>query len=186
MNRRLLPVILVAAPLLASGCASISKKDCVAGDWAGLGYADGAAGRSEALFADHVKACAKVDVVPDETPYRRAYEQGLREAYCTPEKGYSEGRRNADYEGVCPAELEGGFVRQYLDGLDQKLLQLDIEYENTRGTLEADRIRRAGLGEQEVPKTLRNSIDHGESRVSTLNSERLAIRAKISRWRREL
>jgi len=178
-------ILVLAAPLLASGCASISKKDCIAGDWAGLGYGDGAAGRSTTRFADHVKACAKVAVMPDEAQYRRAFERGLLE-YCTPEKAYSEGRNGAEYQGVCPPELQVAFLQPYLDGLDDKLARLDIEYETVRSSLESDRVSRASLGEQGTSKSLRRSIEYGESRVSSINTERLEIRNRISRWRREL
>ena len=184
VTARLLAIAL-AVPLLGSGCASISKKDCLSGDWDGLGYEDGANGRATTLFASHVKACAKVDVVPDENRYRRAFDQGLLE-YCTPERGYREGKRDADYQDVCPAELETAFLQQYLDGLDDALVRLDFEYESTRSSLEADRVRRASLDEAEVSKELRRSIEYGENRVSSINRERLEVREKISRWRRQL
>jgi len=184
MTLRLFAAMLVVA-VATSGCASISKKDCLAGDWGGLGFEDGAKGQSATYFGEHVDACAKVDVVPERSTYDRGYQQGLLQ-YCTPEKGYEEGARDGNYLGVCPAETQTVFLKQYLEGLDAKLFRLDLDYESARSGLESSRVERASLGEQEVSKRLRRSIENGESRVSSINEQRLSIRSKISRWRREL
>ena len=171
--------------LLVSGCASMSKKDCLEGDWAARGFEDGREGRPLEQFSRHVEACAKVDVMPDEGLYRQAFERGTLE-YCTPERGYTEGTRDRDYHGICPPELERAFLQPYLDGLEEKLARLDQDYERARGDLESDRVRRASLGEKATSKELERSIDYGESRVLSLSNDRREVRTKISRWRRQL
>lgn len=164
----------------------MSKKECLAGQWADQGYEDGSKGRLTDLFASHTKACAKVGVVPDKEQYLEGYARGLP-VYCEPENGYRQGNLNREYLGQCPVELETEFVRRYLDGLDQKLTKLDIEYERTRSTLEIDRITRASLLDPTaVPKKLRNSIEYGESRLTSITSERSEVRARMSQWRKIL
>lgn len=116
MWRRGLALAAVGAGALWLGsCATMSEDQCLAGDWGGQGYRDGADGLSMSRLEDHAKACAKHGVAPDETPYRSAREDGLR-VYCTRERGFEEGREGDAYHQVCPAELEADFLPAYRDG----------------------------------------------------------------------
>ena len=125
-------------------------------------------------------------VVPDKEQYLEGHARGLP-VYCEPENGYRQGNLNRGYLGQCPVELETEFVRRYLDGLDQKLTELDIEYERIRSTLEIDRIRRASLMDSSAaPKKRRNSIEYGESRLRSITNERSEVRARMSQWRKIL
>lgn len=104
-----------SAALLLGSCATMSEDQCLAGDWGGQGYRDGAEGLSMSRLEDHAKACAKHGVIPDETPYRSARDDGLR-LYCTRERGFEEGREGDAYHQVCPVELEAEFLPAYRDG----------------------------------------------------------------------
>jgi len=101
--------------LMLGSCATMSEDQCRAGDWGGVGFADGAAGYTADRIQEHAKACAKHQIAPDFAVYSAAREDGLRR-YCTPESGFSAGRRGASYARVCPAELEGDFLPAYEDG----------------------------------------------------------------------
>lgn len=103
------------AALALGGCASMNKNECLAVDWKTVGYEDGVAGHSGDRIAGHRRACAKYGVTPDLDAYRAGRNQGLRE-YCRPQSGFQLGARGGHYSGVCPAELEGGFVRAYESG----------------------------------------------------------------------
>jgi hypothetical protein len=85
----------VAVGALA-GCATMSKEACLQGDWAGVGFKDGEAGRPQSRLDEHAKACAKSGVVPDAAPYFQAREQGLK-LYCTQDRGFGEGRNGNAY-----------------------------------------------------------------------------------------
>jgi len=101
--------------LSLSGCASMNRNECLAVDWRTVGYEDGAAGRPAERIADHRRACARYGVAPDLGAYQSGREQGLRE-FCRPLNGYRLGERGGNYEGICPAALEGEFVAAYDSG----------------------------------------------------------------------
>lgn len=106
----------LAAPLLLAGsCATLNEDQCRAGDWGGIGYTDGANGHTTGRFGDHVKACEKYGIVPDQVAYLAGRTRGLP-AYCNPGRGFTEGRLGRGYAGVCPVDLERGFQSGYADG----------------------------------------------------------------------
>jgi hypothetical protein len=90
----------------------MNKQECLAVDWRTVGYEDGVAGYSGDRIAQHRKACAKYGVQTDLDQYQAGRAQGLRE-YCKPANGYRLGSRGGSYGGVCPAELEDGFVSAF-------------------------------------------------------------------------
>lgn len=109
----LLPAL--AGGLLLASCATMSQEACLQGDWAGVGFKDGEAGRPQSRLDEHAKACAKAGVLPDPGPYFAARDQGLK-LYCTPPRGFQEGRLGNDYAGVCPDRAARGFLAAYADG----------------------------------------------------------------------
>lgn len=74
-----------------AACASLSEDQCRAGDWQGIGFADGAQGRGPDTIQRHQKACAKVGVAPDVQAWLDGRQAGLAQ-YCTPAKAYEVGR----------------------------------------------------------------------------------------------
>ncbi|MDI1364621.1 MAG: DUF2799 domain-containing protein [bacterium] len=106
---------LLAGGLLLASCATMSQEACLQGDWAGVGFKDGEAGFPQSRLDDHAKACAKAGVTPDPAPYFAARAQGLR-LYCTPDRGFHEGRLGNSYAGVCPEPAAGDFLNAYADG----------------------------------------------------------------------
>ncbi len=98
-------------------CATLSRESCERGDWYGIGYEDGSYGRPLSRLRDHKQACLEYSVLPEENTYQQGRTDGL-EIYCTDENGYNEGVKIWEYQNVCPAELEPGFLRGYLLGLD--------------------------------------------------------------------
>ena len=120
--------ILLTATLLG-GCASMNKDDCLSADWYSQGREDGAGGESRDQYQRHREACAKHGIEPDKAAYQEGYEHGLDD-FCTPANGYENGRQGYNYRGVCPAELEGGFLLGYQQGkalfeAEQRVAQYD-------------------------------------------------------------
>jgi hypothetical protein len=100
---RLIPALALVATLAT--CTSLSEDECQAGDWEGIGLADGAEGRGTERIEAHVRACAEAGVVPDTEAWLRGREKGLR-LYCTPAKAYEVGRRGGSVQAGCTgAEL---------------------------------------------------------------------------------
>jgi len=175
--RSFLLIPLVAGGLALAGCATISQEACLQGDWTGIGFKDGQAGYPQSRLDDHAKACAKSGVSPDPAPYFAARAQGLR-LYCTPDRGFQEGRLGHSYAGVCPKPAAGDFVVAYADG---RLLH---DAESRLRQAESDRAsadRRAEKRDREargVEDELRNPALNDEQkrelrdRLNRLRSER--------------
>lgn len=165
-----------------SGCATMSEDQCMAGDWGGQGYKDGADGLPMTRLDDHAKACAKYQVTPNEPAYASARADGLTQ-YCTRARGFQEGREGDQYHGVCPASSEAEFMPAYQDGrtvheaisaaesarssvdsYGSRLEELDEKLEAKRREL-----RQEGLTEEQR-NTIRNRIE--EVRRERADTER--------------
>ena len=109
----LFPVFLFC--LLLSGCATLSKNECLNADWYGIGYVDGARGYPASRIGEHRRACAEYSVKPDFEQYEKGRIAGLVE-YCNPRNGYWLGTKGAAYGGVCPKNLEEQFILAYRQG----------------------------------------------------------------------
>jgi len=101
--------------LLLAGCASLSKNECLTGDWRTIGYEDGAEGQPRERIGAHQQACAEYGITPDFTIYQQGYDQGLI-LFCTPRQGFFKAKSGYVYTGICPAELEEGFLQGYDGG----------------------------------------------------------------------
>ena len=182
---RALPLAFVALALLAS-CASVSREECLAGDWASIGQRDGAAGRVGATqFERHVTACAKVDVIPDRTAWAEGYEAGLRQ-YCTPLGGLREGEAGHRYRDVCPASSEAGFLRGYDLGTAayrqrQRISEIEREISalSQRNTVltATDDGRREWRANQSAILSLRLDLGLARAELSRIEREIRAFRA---------
>jgi hypothetical protein len=106
-------VVFIAIIGILSGCATLSKEECLAADWMVIGDADGAAGYApQERFAGHTKACAKIGVVPDQTLWNQGYQKGVIR-YCTPQNGLSVGEAGKSYANVCPLNSSASFQQAY-------------------------------------------------------------------------
>lgn len=109
-----------------SGCATMSKEECKMADWYLKGVDDAIQGYPIDRVVEHGKACARVGIVPSMKDYREGHVKGER-LYCVPEKGYSEGRRGAPYNNICPPDVENNFLRAYRDGQELYTIQRNID-----------------------------------------------------------
>jgi len=115
MRIAIFTTIAVMSAVSLSGCASLNEAECRQGDWASIGQMDGSNGYPMTRFQEHVEACTKFSVAPDQAAYSRARDIGLS-SYCTPERGFTEGRTGNAYHGVCPPQSAGLFMTAYNDG----------------------------------------------------------------------
>jgi len=106
-----LSILILTAVLLVS-CASLSKKQCLAGEWQSIGVKDALYGRPQSRFEQHVKACQKVNIVPDRAVWLAGHKQGAR-SYCRPSNAYDEGRRGSTYYNICEPDQHAIFVPIY-------------------------------------------------------------------------
>lgn len=137
---RIIP-LLVALPFLAA-CASLTEEQCLSGDWASIGFNDGAQGRTQDYISRHFDACGDVGVIPDTQAWLSGRAQGLLQ-YCTQENAYSEGRRGRDLSPVCPAEYQNtlnhfyGWGAEYYH-LSQSISEIEDEIDAIRRIIVAD------------------------------------------------
>lgn len=102
--------------LLLSGCAGMSKDECLYADWRAIGYEDGAAGRPVSAVSNRRAVCArKAGVTVDMASYTAGRSQGL-ELYCQPSRAFAVGSGGGTYYGVCAGPDEAGFITAYQSG----------------------------------------------------------------------
>ncbi|WP_444883947.1 DUF2799 domain-containing protein [Microbulbifer sp. PSTR4-B] len=126
MKLRFGTLSLVAITLLSTGCATMSKDECQVADWQALGYEDGAEGRGLSYMGKRRESCAKYGVQLNTSSYRIGRDEGL-ELFCTELRGFSEGRSGENYAGVCPAGLEGLFLKGYETGRNLFIAKTAVE-----------------------------------------------------------
>ena len=175
--RPFLLIPILAGGMLLASCATMSQEACLQGDWAGVGFKDGEAGRAQSRLDDHAKACAKAGVVPDAAPYFAARDRGLR-LYCTQDRGFVEARGGAAYAGVCPQDTERGFLVGYADGqlvhaAVSRLSQAESDRDSADHRAEKrDREARGVEDELKNPKLNDEQKHELRDRLNRLRSER--------------
>ena len=106
----------VVVLVVLSACATLTKEECIASNWYGIGDRDGAQGvHPETQFRYHVATCKWVKILPDYTIWWEGYKNGLLR-YCTRPNGLRVGQNGATYYHVCPPELEQEFLYGYYLG----------------------------------------------------------------------
>lgn len=98
-------VFLALILLVATGCASMSKDECLLADWQSIGYEDGAAGRNASYLGEHRRACAKHGVVPNSAAYSAGHRDGLR-TYCNYSRGHDDAIGGYSPLQVCPTATD--------------------------------------------------------------------------------
>ncbi|MDY6946956.1 MAG: DUF2799 domain-containing protein [Pseudomonadota bacterium] len=182
-HESMLRAVAAIALLALSGCASISRDECLTVDWRTVGFEDGVAGYSGDRIGDHRKACAKHGVTPDLAAYQDGREQGLRE-YCVPVNGFRLGSQGGGYNGICPADLDPAFADAYESGrqlhtLQSRLSNVSYELDSRRRELrgaESDIVTRSAVAissEATVEERAQAVLDvkHLGERVGRLKSE---------------
>jgi hypothetical protein len=117
--------VLILIILLAAGCATMDKDECLVADWRLIGFQDGALGKSAAAVGAYRKDCAGYHVVPDLDAYQAGRREGLLQ-YCAPANGYRLGNSGHRYNAVCPAGTERTFRAAYNTGRDIYLARTQV------------------------------------------------------------
>ena len=149
-----------------------------------VGYEDGVAGRSGDRIAEHRRACAKYGVTPDLDAYRAGRNLCLRE-YCRPQNGSQVGERGGSYTGVCPADMEGSFVRAFESG--RALYNLESRVANAANRLAAAHreLEQAEHGSVEQSAIVISKDANSEARAQALLSTK-DLAEKVGRLKAEI
>lgn len=103
---------------------------------------DGQEGVPASRLADHVRACGKYGLQPDDRQYQLGYDRGL-EDYCRIDNAFATGLRGNRYQGVCPQTIDALFercnqaaytvyrIRQKLDALEDERDRYEFRLRNS-------------------------------------------------------
>lgn len=154
---RLLSLLALSITLLiTSGCASLSKEECLSGNWQQIGYDDGANGRdASSNLRSHTKSCGEHGVRVNGDTYYAGHKNGLKK-YCTAANGYRLGEQGLHYGGICPAELESTFLVQYNYG--KSIHVATQEYNNTKTDIYNKEEQLKKETDTRIRESLRNEI----------------------------
>ncbi|WP_102796156.1 DUF2799 domain-containing protein [Bowmanella denitrificans] len=120
------------APLLAisllSGCASISKEECMVADWYAMGLTDGSRGKALSEFRDYQADCARHQLSSDFGQYQAGHKKGVVQ-YCVYPNGVTLGRSGNSFNPLCEdagfADFQQGyFLGQQLNQAEDRLANL--------------------------------------------------------------
>lgn len=109
-------ISVMAIVLIFTGCASVSKEDCLLTDWHEVGRMDGRQGKPRIGFQGRAKACLEHGITADRQAYYKGHDLGLK-YYCTEQKGFELGQKGLPYKSVCPLQLEPDFRAGYHKGI---------------------------------------------------------------------
>lgn len=176
-----LSLSIMGGVILLSGCATLSKQECLVGNWQAIGYNDGVAGYHSERLAAHAKACAKANITPDYSAWERGRQLGLQQ-YCTTNNAYNLGRRGRKLNNVCPMTAVNSLQIANQQGLDYYTLERQIEDDNRRldeYQEELDRLKDGEMLDFDSEKEARK-------RLLYLSSEQYDIKRRIKRIQRQL
>lgn len=82
LNKTVAIVTFGAISYFLVSCATLSKEECLKGEWRIVGYKDGVKGYDMKRLERHKKACKDYGIKPEITPYQEGRKAGLT-YYCT-------------------------------------------------------------------------------------------------------
>lgn len=162
-NNHLRPQVAFIVMLLSvlAGCSTLSKKECLEGDWYKQGHRDGSRGYKAKRVASHQKSCTKHGKPINLSEYRRGRKDGLLR-FCTRDKGYNEGSSGAALKDVCSPSRKREFLSGYLAGIASAISHAELELQQAKWRYR--RARRSGKHEKDSKKHGR-SLDRLEREV---------------------
>ena len=140
-------VLILLLSFTVSGCATLSKEECLTGNWEEIGFRDGTNGRTSDYLQSHAKACEKSDVRPVQSLWEKGRQRGLP-AYCVPAKAYSEGKKGNELRPVCPATQTRSLRAANEKGLEYRAYNEEI----TQAQYRIDEIERSLIAEESSEK----------------------------------
>jgi hypothetical protein len=121
-------LLIVFSCVVLQGCATLSKDECLSGDWYNIGKEDGSKGRVRDYINQHAQACVEYKVKPNVATYNKGRIEGLK-IYCSPQNAFEVGKNLEKYSGVCPtqAQVEHNFLVTYVAGVERARARIGEE-----------------------------------------------------------
>lgn len=163
--------IIAASIFFNTGCATLSKEECLMANWYDIGYEDGAKGYPTSRIAKHRKACVKHGVHSDLQTYLDGHASGLV-VYCTPQNGYQLGLRGGALNTLCQGPSSDGFVRAYYDGQEIYQFKLMISQQQKRADQIKNKLDRVEKKIEEKEEELNQNCSEKKNCKKILNEIR--------------
>nr|WP_321464509.1 DUF2799 domain-containing protein [uncultured Desulfobulbus sp.] len=154
--------------LLLGGCASLNQRQCLEGDWYGLGVIDGKAGESIDRLNVHNRACGQYGVTIDERQYFSGRNEGLQ-TYCRLENAFTTGLAGLRYGGVCPPELDATFA--HYNNAAYAVYRTKMALDNLQAQISERELRLQASRYREDRSLLRRDLDDLEFRYDELRRD---------------
>lgn len=100
MKKVVLSTLIGMSIAAVSGCATLSKEECLVADWHAIGKQDGREGYTWQRLSEHAKACSKINIIPNKEQWEAGRQEGLK-SYCTVSNAYAKGLRGKFLNDVC-------------------------------------------------------------------------------------
>jgi hypothetical protein len=140
LNKLILKAIIGTVSCLFIGCATLSKEECLKGEWRAIGYQDGVKGYDMQRLEKHEKACSDYGVKPEIARYQEGRKVGLA-YYCTSSqkaaKSSEEERKNDQGDWLAIGFYNGkqgeplSKLKYYVENCSQHDIQVDMDIYQT-------------------------------------------------------
>lgn len=172
MNR-LLPLFI--AMLLATGCASLSEKQCKTVNWQEQGARDAYDGWDRSRFEDHREACSEHGIATDTAAYTKGFDEGLARL-CTAARGYAMGTEGKTYRNTCPPETDAKFREGFRLGSDIRKERRQIDSTQVQIRAAEEKLKKSQSAEEREKlrrqiRTLDEEILDAQRRVRRLEED---------------
>ncbi|VEJ08835.1 DUF2799 domain-containing protein [Actinobacillus delphinicola] len=122
---RVSALILMCFTLSACTYQSLTKEQCLSGDWRGIGYQDGLLGQYPDRIVEHAEACAETGVRPNISAWQQGRAEGLV-YYCTEDNFYRLGINGQAMHYVCDKAKMPQLQKVYRQAYEEYDLQQKI------------------------------------------------------------
>ena len=140
------------------------------GDWLAIGFNNGKRGDSLNQMYSYINNCKSYNIQLDTEKYQQGWHQGIVQ-YCTPGNGFEIGQAGKDYNDVCPSNLAGAFLDQYIAGLDSKLSLIEDDIDSNNSAAEETINQLEETTDKETRKSLRSTLSSYRTKYNDLKKE---------------
>jgi hypothetical protein len=152
-----------------AGCASLSKDQCLNGNWQQIGFADGTRGLPPDQLDEHAKACAEHGVQTNFDQYMLGRSRGLIN-YCQPENAFNIGRAGqAENVAACPPNMQNTFLFEFRRGGEINQMESELEPLRSRISANNSRVVRNDSRINDIRNELRRTDLSSDARNALLN-----------------
>ncbi|MES2106873.1 MAG: DUF2799 domain-containing protein [Pseudomonadota bacterium] len=152
-----------------AGCASLSKDQCLNGNWQQIGFADGTRGLPPDQLNEHAKACSEYGVQTNFEQYMLGRSRGLIN-YCQPQNAFNIGRAGqGENMAACPPNMQDAFLFEFRRGGEINQMESELEALRSRISANNSRIYRNDGRISDIRNELRRTDLSNEARNALLN-----------------